>query len=235
MTTHTPPPTITPPPHGLGRVFAPDSRDASYPVSTLLSLIPEESAPTPRTYRYWFANGWWGDQGQTPQCVAYAWTHWLEDGPVSQPNPPPIILPSTLYDEAQKVDEWPGENYDGTSVRAGAKVLQSRGFISSYHWATTLDEIVQTILTLGPVVVGTNWYDDMFYPDDLNYIHVGGSEVGGHAYLLDGVNVKARCFRMKNSWGRNWGFSGFSLLPFNDMEVLLSENGEACLGLEVKK
>ena len=32
-----------------------------------------------------------------------------------------------LYHEAQKVDEWPGEDYDGTSVRAGLDILRKRG------------------------------------------------------------------------------------------------------------
>ena len=32
-----------------------------------------------------------------------------------------------LYHEAQKVDEWQGEDYDGTSVRAGLDILRKRG------------------------------------------------------------------------------------------------------------
>ena len=32
-----------------------------------------------------------------------------------------------LYHEAQKVDEWPGEDYEGTSVRAGLDILRTRG------------------------------------------------------------------------------------------------------------
>src|SRR3954453_10392858 len=32
-----------------------------------------------------------------------------------------------LYHEAQKVDEYPGEDYEGTSVRAGLDVLRTRG------------------------------------------------------------------------------------------------------------
>lgn len=32
-----------------------------------------------------------------------------------------------LYHRAQQIDEWPGENYDGTSVRAGMDVLRKEG------------------------------------------------------------------------------------------------------------
>jgi Papain family cysteine protease len=185
--------------------------------------------------RFWYAQGWWGDQGQTPQCVAYAWTHWLEDGPVTHDRvPAPMILPSALYHDAQVLDEWPGEDYDGTSVRAGAKALLKDGWISQYRWAATVEDIVQTLLSLGPVVMGTNWYDSMFDPDTDGFITVSGSIAGGHAWLLDGVNVTKGYVRAKNSWGRLWGDRGFFRLSIDDLARLLAEQGEACLAVEVR-
>ncbi len=218
------------PDHGLGRRFAPDPRDANFPMRAALP-----AAASLRTYRYWNANGWWGDQGQTPECVAYAWCHWLEDGPVTQPGPGPIVSPDTLYREAQALDEWPGSDYDGTSVRGGAKAAAARGFVRSYHWASTLDEIVQALLEVGPVVVGVNWYEDMFDPDEAGLLHVGGAIAGGHAFVLDGISVTHRLIRMKNSWGRTWGQNGFAYLGFPDVARLLAEDGEACLAVEVRQ
>lgn len=214
---------------GLGRRYSPDSRDKDFSVLRPLSLL----APTPRKWRYWSAREWYGDQGTTSQCVAYAWIHWLEDGPILQEGPVPIINPAILYTDAQRVDEWPGEDYDGTSVRAGAKVLTTRGFIKSYYWAFSLSEMVATLLNLGPMVVGTNWYEEMFTPDEMNFIHPNGAIAGGHAFLLDGVNLDRSTFRIKNSWGRTWGYDGFALISFQDMERLLLESGEACIAQEI--
>ena len=211
--------------YGLGRLYKPDPRDAKFPVKL--------GSPSTRVWRYWEYDGWWGDQGQTPECVAFAWTHWLEDGPIEQPDPPPIVDPDWLYHQAQLVDEWPGTNYDGTSVRAGAKVLSSKGFISAYHWATTLSEVVETILEQGPMVVGTNWYNDMFDPDPAGFIRVHGSLAGGHAWVLNGCNTEKELFRMKNSWGRSWGSRGAAFITFKDFERLLNEDGEACIASEV--
>lgn len=213
----------------LGRLYAPDPRDKKFSVSALGAPQSE------RMYRYWNADGWWGDQGMTSECVAYSWCAWLEDGPITQPGLLKAMEPHALYVEAQKVDEWEGEAYDGTSVRAGAKVLRAAGLIEGYYWATTLNQVVQSLLELGPLVVGTSWYDEMFDIDEAGFLNIGGEIVGGHAYKLDGVNVKRKVFRMKNSWGRNWGHNGFALLSFDDFDRLLSEEGEACIAREIKK
>jgi len=210
---------------GLGRLKAIDERDKNYP---LRLVIPPT---TVRSKRFWWTNGYWGNQGNNPYCVGYGWAHWIEDGPITHPGQ---IDPVMIYKEAQKVDEWPGEDYEGTSVRAGAKVLQSKGLISNYYWATIIDEITRAILEVGPVTVGTDWYDGMFEPDSKGIIKPSGSIAGGHCYLLDGINMKTGLLRLKNSWGRDWGKKGFALISLEDFSYLLSAEGEACLATEVK-
>lgn len=217
----------------LGRVYIPDARDKKY----LIKDIIGDQKPG-IDFKYWWPSAWWGDQGNTPQCVAYSWTHWLTEGSITHLKgqmkfKEPPYNPSILYTEAQKVDEWPGENYDGTSVRAGAKILKSKGYIGSYSWAWDLQTTVNAILTQGPVVVGTWWKYDMFFPNKNGLITATGEDMGGHAYLLDGVNVNKGIIRIKNSWGREWGKNGFAYISFDDMEKLISEDGEVCLATEI--
>lgn len=219
---------------GLGRRRSADEQDQRFPIRKLL-----RAEPARREYRYWWPEGWWGNQQNTPQCVAYAWLHLLEDGPITQipkrRGAGPVFDPGNLYRSAQRVDEWEGQDYDGTSVRAGAKVLQRRKIIDSYWWAWSLEALVDAVLTLGPVVVGTNWYMDMFLPDRDGRARVSGTLVGGHAYVVNGVNVKKEIVRIKNSWGRHWGRRGHALLSFDDMARLLREDGEACIAMERTK
>jgi len=215
---------------GLGRVPAEDPRDRGFMMAAILPKAAPEI-----TKRFWWASGWWGDQADTPHCVDYSWHHWLADGPITHtPKKGPLWTPGEVYHEAQRVDEWAGEDYDGTSVRAGAKVLKRRGWIGTYRWAFDVDTIVQALLCAGPVVVGTNWYVSMFYPNAAGLLKVDGRLAGGHAYLLDGVNTDTELVRIKNSWGRGWARRGFATMRFADLQRLIDEDGEACIATELR-
>lgn len=216
------------PTFGLGRNFAADARD--YSVAPLLEIA--RKAHRKRNRVMWGTHEWWGNQYDTPHCVGYALAHWLEDGPVTHEGPAPIVSPEMIYSEAQKIDEWPGEDYDGTSVRAGAKVLQNLGYIESYWFGTSIDELIDMVLYGGPIVVGTNWYDSMFETGRLGHMGISGDLVGGHAYVLNGVNLNTQKFRIKNSWGQEWGWHGFATISISDMSRLLREDGEAMLAVE---
>lgn len=234
-------PSLVPDDFGLGFIDIRDPRDEAYQVGPLLAAALAEvprAAPA-RRWRYWWPGGWWGDQGALPWCVAYSGLHALEDGPITfpdrRPGAGPVMDPAHLYHTAQRNDEWWGEGYDGTSVRAGAKVLQDAGLISGYRWAFTMEDLVATVLEVGPVIMGTWWYTGMFWPDAEGIIRVSGRRAGGHAYKVDGLNLETGLARVKNSWSRRWGVRGFAYLPLEDLERLLLEDGEACIYTEVER
>lgn len=216
---------------GLGRLLKKDERDRKF-------LLPRRAEAANKNSRYWPAQVAL-DQGATSQCVGYSGYQWLTAFPVSNQ---PSFTPTDLYHEAQKQDEWPGEDYDGSSVRGCFKALKDKGYVSEYLWADNVEAIVDHLLTIGPVVMGTGWKEGMFMADKSGYIDdIGGKSVGGHAYCLIGANrLKINrgghkgAVRILNSWGPGWASKGRAWLSFTALDELLHQDGEACTATELR-
>lgn len=210
-----------------------DPRDKKY------LLQPPVAQAIERRYRYWITAPAL-DQGAKPHCVAFSGHQFLLSSPVKNP-----VYKTTdeLYTLCQRNDEWEGESpvYEGTSVRALFKVLQQAGYVSEYRWAFDADTVARHVLATSPVVVGTTWHAAMFYPDAEGFIHAKGASVGGHAYMVCGVNLDKKCpdgsqgaFRIINSWGASWAQNGKAWISMRDMNLLISDFGEACASKELK-
>jgi len=214
----------------LGRIVQFDERSRNYPIRA--TLTPQQMAE-PRSYTWAVGNCL--NQGNGSSCVGHAWAHELLARPVCfKKADHPYAL--QIYNQAKKVDEWPGVNYEGTSVLAGAKVVTALGHITEYRWAFGLDDLKLAVGYKGPVVLGLNWYDGMMDPDTDGYIHPTGASDGGHAIMCNGVDIKRKFFKLWNSWGPSWGpLGGACRLSFDDMNRLLHENGESCIPMGRKQ
>lgn len=204
----------------LGRLPAIDERDNLH----LMTI-----APTQRVRQFWIT-GPILDQDGIGACVGFGWKQFLQTIPRRT-----LVGPSgfDIYYAAQKIDEWPGESYEGSSVRAGAKVLQAMGYLSEYLWAPSILAVKNWVLQRGPVVVGTNWYTGMFATNKDGFVSITGQVEGGHCYLINGYSTAQNAFQCTNSWSKNWGRNGKFWIHYNVMNLLLfGEGGEACTTTE---
>ncbi len=209
----------------LDRVPQFDDRSWSYPVRELLG------ARKPRSYTWPLKT--WNDQGREGACVGFAWSHELAAAPVKVPTDNEVGL--RIYREAQKIDQWPGEAYSGTSVLAGAQVAKALGYIPEYRWAFGAQDVLDTVGSYGPCVLGMNWYEGMFRPDESGFLRPTGRVAGGHALVCLGVNLRGEYVTLHNSWGRDWGVNGRARLAFGDLDRLLREDGDAAVPVMRKK
>jgi hypothetical protein len=144
---------------------------------------------------------WWQfyDQGSEGACVGFGCSRMM-----SLLNRKKYSAP-WLYHRAQQFDEWPGDSYEGTSVRAALDVLRTEGHvpfakknsfdpvrgegISANRWATSVDEV--------------------------------------HRVLQNGVGDRLGAVGVLNSWGE--GYPHVVWLPDDALDRLMREQGEVGL------
>jgi len=170
------------------------------------------------------------NQGSTPHCVGFAWCGFGISLPVFDDWD--NSRGDEIYYQAKIFDGEPGQE-NGSTTRSGVQAFQYFGLLSSYAFATSLDDIVTWLLVNGPVVTGTNWYNQMMSPDSTGLIKVGGSIVGGHEWMLSGVDTVTRKLKGTNSWGTEFGINGQFFIGFDDYQRLLNEQGDACTAVEI--
>lgn len=207
-----------------------DERSREFPIRALVT----EQAPL--RSRGWSCPAWL-DQGQEGACVGFSWSHELAAYPVAVKGLDNEFARG-VYKDAQRLDEWPGEEYSGTSVLAGAKAVAAKGYLDEYRWAFGVDDALRALGYQGPVVVGIPWYESMFQPRPSGLVEVTPGGGGGHAILVRGVSLKARLqgeggpmavVRLRNSWGRDWGVDGDCYVRVEDFDALLQAKGDCCV------
>lgn len=212
-----------------------DPRSKAFPVRQLITTPPK------------LRNKLWRpgqvlDQGSEGACVGFGWTSEALATPIAvdlskvAANVPddPTAFALDRYRRARQLDEWEGEDYDGTSTNAGAKAMREIGLIGSYGWCFSMDDIINTILIKGPVVLGLEWRYDMYYAPN-GVLRGTGKVVGGHCINAIGFSYKSpklggeNGIILQNSWGPDWGINGLAEIKVTDLWGLLQNYGEAAV------
>jgi hypothetical protein len=170
------------------------------------------------------------DQGQTPHCIGFGGAQWGNTAPVDDK----YVNDDghAIYYECKVLDGTPGTE-DGSYVRTLAKALKQRARLDAYAWAHSTKGITQYVRQSGPVIVGTDWYESMFEPNEDGTVVLDGEIAGGHCYLLLGHHPEFEMYEFLNSWGEQWGASGRFFMAVEDFGRLLRGDGEALMALEL--
>jgi hypothetical protein len=168
-----------------------------------------------------------------------------------------------FYQMAKRYDEWPGEDYSGSSARGAMKGWYKHGVCSDKCWPYKINEN-DTRLTEARTSDALQRPLGAYYRvnhKDLIAMHSAMAEVGilyatatvhegwsnvgrdGIITLTDKilgghafavVAYDERGFWIQNSWGKGWGNSGFGLISYDDWLLNASDVWVARLGAPVK-
>jgi len=136
-----------------------------------------------------------------------------------------------IYQSATEIDEFPGQfpkEDTGSSGLAMCKVAHRAGWISEYQTAKGWEEFQKAIQT-APVYVGTFWTNQMNQPDNDGFVKPFGTELGGHQYLVIGLNVEEEYITILNSYSNKFGINGRVKMKFNHFSELLHNGGDAMI------
>lgn len=167
-----------------------------------------------------------------------------------------------LYAIAKRYDEWPGENYSGSSARGAVKGWHKHGVCALRLWKDSKanihldDERAADAITrpLG-AYYRVNHKDlvgmhaamtevGMLYATA--HVHAGWQNVrtgdqdikysdeviGGHAFAI--VGYDRRGFWIQNSWGPKWGSGGLARLSYSDWLVNGTDVWVTALGAPIE-
>lgn len=211
----------------LGRITATELVKAAakeYPITRRAGYGQAEV-----TSKFWWQSRMKLNQGDTGICVACTFVHRRADGPI----------PTSGLDLAYAKDLYVAATGDaslqqGTNAWYVCEELRARRAISHYYWVTNATQMVNTVLTVGTVCVGTDWHTSMFVPKRKHgklFVEVDftSNVEGGHEYLISGLELKPKSgppfYRLKNSWGKDWGDQGNACIAVKDLHELLFRRG----------
>lgn len=209
----------------------PDPRD--FPARRLIYA----AQPLPSIYRV-DPNTIIYDQGQTPECVAFASAGIKTDEEFVQHSKRYKFDADWLYARCKERD---GTNQPGTYPRIACQVLVDLGIplvpstcplsflktnapkpnndpslwrIKAYYRidaSSDIELIKQIIFQYGSIMCGSNFYAS--WEDKFSIFPAPDTVSGGHAYRIDGWDQTG--FVVVNSWGTIlWGVNGVATMPY---------------------
>ncbi len=170
------------------------------------------------------------NQGREGACAGFSLSTELAASPVNVDVNNAFAM--ELYQAARRIDAAAGRHWEsGASILAGVLALKNDyKLITEFRWAFGIEQVIDAIIAKGPVVLGVNWYFDMYRPNANNVIEVSGELKGRHAITAIGyLHKDGGYLALMNTWGSTYGANGVGYLKVADSARLLADDGEACI------
>jgi len=228
-----------------------DYRDRRYlpPLVSLPEQFPEEQ--TVREYLPDYTKkGLILDQGKEGACTGFGlaavinyllWKKTLGTNAKSEK-----VSPRMLYQMAKIYDEWPGEDYEGSSCRGAMKGWHRHGVCTDDYWPYDAGQFVKpengwqskaalrplgayyrvnknsiadmqaAIHEVGAIYVSATVHEGWFLEPAKTLPAIKFSSGQTGGHAFAIVGYRPDGFIVQNSWGDDWGYLGFAVMTYED-------------------
>lgn len=186
------------------------------------------------------------NQGSEGTTIGFSVAYALQAAIKSRFNRKVTISARGLFVTARKFDEWPGEDYEGSSVLGGLKGAQTVGAYLESQWPYAgpvptasvkpaykvtqfrkLDAKPEALV--GAMQAGRVPIVQINVTDDFDRVGADGRVVirtplrptGGHSMAVVGFDQAKAEFRLANMWGAEWGDKGTLVIRDSDLKRIL--------------
>jgi len=170
-----------------------------------------------------------------------------------------------LYNTAKLYDEWPGEDYEGSSCRGAMKGWHRHGVCAQEFWPYLPNEQIRprqgwlqdaakrplgayyrvnkdsiadmqaAIVEVGAVYVSATVHDGWFLGEESKLPVIPFKNKPVGGHAFALVGYTPDGFIVQNSWSADWGYKGFAVLGYSDWVQNSSDAWVAVLGAPMAK
>ena len=187
-----------------------------------------------------------GDTGPEGTTVGFSIAYALQAAVKVKTNESVKLSPRGIYVLAKKYDEWPGEDYEGTSVVGGLEAVREIGAylekdwpygskskpktarkpsykISAYSELKGIEQILNALREKKVIVAAIQVTDDFDKTDTDGKVTIKLplKSIGAKTISIVGYNEETAEFKFANDWGTAWGNGGFGLIKDTDLSRIM--------------
>ena len=187
-----------------------------------------------------------GDTGPEGTTVGFALAYAIQSAAAAKGQRGLEASPRGIYVLAKKYDEFPGEDYEGTSLLGALQGAKDIGVYSASDWpysskalprssakpvlklrgfkqAKSISQILDALRAGSVVAASIQVTSDFDTPgkDGRVTIKLPLRELGAKTIAIVGYDASAAEFKFANDWGTSWGAQGFGIIKDTDLSKVL--------------
>jgi hypothetical protein len=189
-----------------------------------------------------------GDTGPEGTTVGFSVAYAIQAKSYSEGRRDLVVSPRGIYTLAKRHDEYPGEDYEGTSLLGALRAGRTLGVYLEKDWpyslkapppasvkpafklqgftqTKTVSQVLDALRSGQVVVASVSVTSDFDSPskDGKVVLKLPLTTIGLKTIAIVGYETKSAEFKFANDWGTGWGANGFGRIKDSDLTKIMQD------------